>query len=195
MQCTSRQHRESRDLPIGAMPLEATHVLFVQSPLQPASVTNFRSAGVLCSSRTRNPARRDADAQATTVTPGMRVGLRRSPSGTFEGRHRSGAARAEAPLRQVATPRNWLRGRLSNNLQCRAKKSRLACRKESAVSPLGARIKEPVGTSTPKNKSYKINHLKKCSLRAGNPARRDADMQETMERSLSNIMLNKFFVT
>ena len=27
------------------------------------------------------------------------------------GRHRSGAARAEAPLRQVATPRNWLRGR------------------------------------------------------------------------------------
>ena len=32
-------------------------------------------------------------------------------SGTFKGRHRSGAARAEAPLRQVATPRNWLRGR------------------------------------------------------------------------------------
>ena len=26
-------------------------------------------------------------------------------------RHRSGAARAEAPLRQAATPRNWLRGR------------------------------------------------------------------------------------
>ena len=32
-------------------------------------------------------------------------------SGTFKGRHRSGAARAEAPLRQMATPRNWLRGR------------------------------------------------------------------------------------
>ena len=32
-------------------------------------------------------------------------------SGTFKGRHRSGAARAEAPLRQAATPRNWLRGR------------------------------------------------------------------------------------
>ena len=30
------------------------------------------------------------------------------------GRHRSGAARAEAPLRQVATPRNWLRGRVPN---------------------------------------------------------------------------------
>ena len=31
--------------------------------------------------------------------------------GTFKGRPRSGAARAEAPLRQVATPRNWLQGR------------------------------------------------------------------------------------
>ena len=30
---------------------------------------------------------------------------------TTQGRHRSGAARAEAPLRQAATPRNWLRGR------------------------------------------------------------------------------------
>ena len=26
------------------------------------------------------------------------------------GRHRSGAARAEAPLRQAATPRNWFAG-------------------------------------------------------------------------------------
>ena len=33
--------------------------------------------------------------------------------GTFKGRHRSGVARAEAPLRQVATPRNLLRGRVS----------------------------------------------------------------------------------
>ena len=74
------------------------------------------------------------------------------------GRHRSGAARAEAPLRQVATPRNWLRGRLriasgraqpepkhrfgrrrrpatgcgagvSNNQRCRTKKFRLARRR------------------------------------------------------------------
>ena len=30
---------------------------------------------------------------------------------TTQDRHRSGAARAEAPLRQAATPRNWLRGR------------------------------------------------------------------------------------
>ena len=30
------------------------------------------------------------------------------------GRRRSGAARAQAPLRQVATPRNWLRGRVQN---------------------------------------------------------------------------------
>ena len=77
---------------------------------------------------------------------------------TTQGRHRSGAARAEAPLRQAATPRNWLRGRLriatgraqpepkhrfgrrrrpatgcgtgvSNNRCCRTKKFRLARRR------------------------------------------------------------------
>ena len=34
-----------------------------------------------------------------------------SRTSTTQDRHRSGAARAEAPLRQAATPRNWLRGR------------------------------------------------------------------------------------
>ena len=37
-------------------------------------------------------------------------------------------ARAEAPLRQVATPRNWLRGRLSNNPCFRPMEIRLVCR-------------------------------------------------------------------
>ena len=36
--------------------------------------------------------------------------------------HRSGAARAEAPLRQVATPRNWLRGRCPAIQCCQDKK-------------------------------------------------------------------------
>ena len=76
MRCTSRRRRGSRDIPIGAMPLEATHVLFVQSPLQPVYVTNFRSEGVLCSSRIRNLARRDADAQATLADRRERVGVR-----------------------------------------------------------------------------------------------------------------------
>ena len=77
---------------------------------------------------------------------------------TTQGRHRSGVARAEAPLRQAATPRNWLRGRsrvatgraqpepkhrfdrrrrpatgcgagVSNNRCCRTKKFRSACRR------------------------------------------------------------------
>ena len=51
------------------------------------------------------------------VFPFRRVRARRKPivqkddvAGSRKGRHRSGAARAEAPLRRAATPRNWLAG-------------------------------------------------------------------------------------
>ena len=60
-------------------------------------------------------------------------------SGTFKGRHRSGVARAEALLRQVATPRNWLRGRCVEQPVLSNKEFPLSVPEDRTVCPLGAR--------------------------------------------------------
>ena len=60
-------------------------------------------------------------------------------SGTFKGHHRSGAARAEVSLRQVATPRNWLRGRCVEQPVQSNKEIPLSVPEDRTVCPLGVR--------------------------------------------------------
>ena len=60
-------------------------------------------------------------------------------SSTFKGRHRSDAARAEAPLRQVATPRNSLRGRFVDQPVLSNRGIPLSVQEDRTSRPLGAR--------------------------------------------------------
>ncbi|MDE0367281.1 MAG: hypothetical protein OXP09_17125, partial [Gammaproteobacteria bacterium] len=82
-----------------------------------------------------------------------------TPRNSLRGRQGkpSGAARAEAQLRQVATPRNSLRGRLPNNAQCSTKSLRLVNR-----MPVPHTHSRNPGTKQPLRKQM---HLKKPDTR------------------------------
>ena len=73
-----------------------------------------------------------------------------------QSRHRSGAARAEAPLRQVATPRNSLRGRfvaqpvLSNRgIPLGVQEDRTECRAPARVHPEYGQLLHHARAATP----------------------------------------------